>query len=164
MAAKESTRGMGMTWMWVMVYTSLAIIIPQAAAQLDNQDQTVGVYLESGMVQGARGFAEDIVNNAVADANAVMTKGSIAVQFLNSWNETMSEDLTAILSMANCDVTHEWAPAIAEMGKVHIAITETGCPRIQFPTALSAPMATGQGDFIQLFTDLRIKNTIPWDD
>ncbi|KAK7084676.1 hypothetical protein SK128_009071 [Halocaridina rubra] len=133
-------------------------------AQLDNEDSLLGVYLESGMLQGQRIPTEQLIINTVANASASMARGSLNVIFLESMDAEMPSNMAAVLTMASCESTHAWAPSLSEMEKLHIAITDSGCSRIGYPTVLSIPLVSGSQDLVQLFTDLRTMNTLTWDD
>nr|XP_027229951.1 ionotropic receptor 93a-like [Penaeus vannamei] len=153
-------------WVWAALHI-LALLVTAARAQLDNEDSVLGVFMDSGIVQGERSVAQDLVVSTVSASAAAMTRGSVTVKALSSMNDTMPENMAAVLTMSSCEATHAWAKGLAEMGKLHIAIGEglpAGCPRIRFPTALTVPLSSGARDIVQVFTDLRNKNTLTWND
>ncbi|XP_042864338.1 ionotropic receptor 93a-like [Penaeus japonicus] len=150
-------------WAWVALHI-LALLVTPARAQLDNEDSVLGVYMDSGIVQGERSVAQELIASTVSASAASMTRGSVTVKALSSMNDTMPENMAAVLTMSSCEATHAWAEGLAEMGKLHIAITAAGCPRIRYPTALTVPLSSGSRDIVQVFTDLRNKNTLTWND
>ncbi|XP_068230877.1 ionotropic receptor 93a-like [Palaemon carinicauda] len=151
-------------WSQPMILLLVLISVGLSQAQLDNEDSVIGVYMESGMVQGLRTEAMNLMKSSVEEASAAMARGSLGVVFLESMNETMPENMAAVMTLASCDKTHMWAPSVAAMGKLHIAITDAGCRRLKYPTALSVPLVSGSRDIVQLFTDLRMMNTLTWND
>ncbi|XP_042232295.1 uncharacterized protein LOC121873047 [Homarus americanus] len=112
-------------WAWVCVGVFL-FLLATAAAQLDNENSILGVYMESGMVQGRRIPTQELVEQVVTESSGAMTQGSLTVQFLTSMNDSMPEEMTGVMTLASCSNTHMWAPGLAEMGKMHIALTEKG--------------------------------------
>ncbi|XP_047486802.1 LOW QUALITY PROTEIN: ionotropic receptor 93a-like [Penaeus chinensis] len=150
-------------WVWAALYI-LASLSPAAHAQLDNEDSVLGVFMDSGIVQGERSVAQELIASTVSASAASMSRGSVTVKALSSMNDTMPENMAAVLTMSSCEATHAWAEGLAEMGKLHIAITAAGCPRIRYPTALTVPLSSGSRDIVQVFTDLRNKNTLTWND
>ncbi|KAK3869467.1 hypothetical protein Pcinc_025236 [Petrolisthes cinctipes] len=93
-----------------------------------------------------------------------MARGSVSVQFIDMMNETLAEDVDAVLTLASCGPTHDWAMPLKEVGVLHMAITDAGCKRIPADTAITAPLTQGSRDLVQLFRDLRTRNTITWND
>ncbi|XP_066943243.1 ionotropic receptor 93a-like [Macrobrachium rosenbergii] len=152
------------SWSWIRVLLLMLTSVGLSQAQLDNENSLIGVYMESGMVQGLRTEAMDLMKTAVQTASAAMKRGSLGVVFLESMNDTMPENLTAVMTLAHCDRTHAFAPTFAQMGKLHIAVTDAGCRRLKYSTALSVPLVSGSRDIVQLFTDLRMMNTLIWND
>ncbi|XP_063599998.1 ionotropic receptor 93a-like [Penaeus indicus] len=150
-------------WVWAALHI-LALLISAAHAQLDNEDSVLGVFMDSGIVQGERSVAQDLITSTISASAASMSRGSVTVKALSSMNDTMPENMAAVLTMSSCEATHAWADGLAEMGKLHIAITAAGCPRIRYPTALTVPLSSGSRDIVQVFTDLRNKNTLTWND
>ncbi|XP_069953215.1 ionotropic receptor 93a-like isoform X3 [Cherax quadricarinatus] len=145
---------------------SLLVLAVSTQAQLDHENSTLGVYLEPSMLQGLKTQTEELIQEAVKEGSAAMTRGSLTVQFLSSMNEniTLPDEMTAVLTLASCSNTRAWAPSLAKMGKLHIAITGSGCSRIAFSSAITVPLTSGSKDVVQVFRDLRDKNTLIWTD
>ncbi|XP_076061279.1 ionotropic receptor 93a-like [Oratosquilla oratoria] len=143
----------------------LVLCVSGAAGQLDNENAVIGVFLESGMVQGRRLVSEDLIKSVVSETKASMTQGSLDATFLPMLDpESLPEEMSAVMTLASCDATHLAAPAVAQMGKLHLAVTGAGCPRLPYGTAVTLPLAGGSSDVYQLFTDLRNRNTLTWTD
>lgn len=64
-----------------------------------------------------------VIEEAVKAGSDAMTKGSVRMRMIETLNETMPEDVTAVLTLAACDATHQWGKALANMEKLHIALT-----------------------------------------
>nr|AGJ51190.1 olfactory ionotropic receptor IR93a [Panulirus argus] len=149
---------------WACWTLSVMTLFTFAAAQLDYQNSVLGVYMESVMLENRRLQTHEMIQKAVADGSAAMSLGTLSVEFLSSMNDSMPEDMSVMLTMASCSSTHMWAPGLAEKGILQIAITEAGCPRITHSTAITVPLASGSRDLVQVFRDLRTRNTLSWRD
>ncbi|XP_069170054.1 ionotropic receptor 93a isoform X2 [Procambarus clarkii] len=154
----------GRSRVWVWRCLAAVTILVSTHAQLDYEDSTLGVYLESGMLQGLRFQTQELVKAAVKEGSAAMTLGSLSVQFLASMNDTLPDNTTAVLTMVSCTNTHAWADRLVQNGTLHIALTESGCPRITSSTAITVPLIKGSRDIVQVFRDLRDKDTLIWRD
>ncbi|KAK7084682.1 hypothetical protein SK128_009077 [Halocaridina rubra] len=150
------------SWPWGLAL--FLAIISTAQAQLDNENSLLGVYMESGLVQGKRLETQELIQSSIKKASEAMTRGSLGVIFLDTMDDTMSNDTTAVMTVGSCENTHMWAADLAEMGKLHMAITDAGCRRTKYSTSLSIPLVSGSKDVVQLFTDLRTMNTLTWSD
>ena len=85
-----------------------------------------GVFMETGLIQGRKPETESLINQVVSAASDSMKRGSVSAKILNTLEDALSDaSLTAVMTIATCDQTFNAAEAVANQGKLHIAITST---------------------------------------
>ncbi|KAK8399557.1 hypothetical protein O3P69_003545 [Scylla paramamosain] len=150
-------------WAWRCVW-GVSLLVSTFAQELDNENSVLAVYMESMLLAGTRGDTQQVIEKAVADNQGKMMRGSVRVQMVDTINETMAADVTAVLTLASCPATHQWGMKLADNQKLHIALTESGCGRINRGAAITVPITTGANDLAQVFKDMRRSGTLTWDD
>ncbi|XP_050723459.1 ionotropic receptor 93a-like [Eriocheir sinensis] len=151
-------------WAWRCVWGVSLLFVSTVVAQLDNEDSVLAVYMESVLLEGTRGTTQEVIEQAVKAGSDAMSKGSVRMRMIETLNGTMAKDVTAVLTLAACHSTHKWGKALADMEKLHIAVTGSGCGRIGRGTAITVPITSGSNDLAQVFRDLRTRHTLTWND
>ncbi|XP_074038952.1 ionotropic receptor 93a isoform X3 [Leptinotarsa decemlineata] len=117
-----------------------------------------------------RGYLEDEYDSVKADIeeyllyakSEILKHGGINIHFY-SWSAiNVRKDLTAILSIAPCSDTWRLFHSTEGEDLVHMAITESDCPRLPTDTSLTVPLIGRGQELPQLLLDLRIAGVFEW--
>jgi len=108
---------------------------------------------------------EDIIRSAVKSADQKLIHGEFMIEWSNEVDMITNHygtDMTAVLSLLSCSKTHSLSKNLKTHGKIHLALSELGCGRLDDDTSMMIPVVSPGTSIAQLLADLRDMNTLTW--
>ncbi|KAG7190375.1 hypothetical protein KM043_006484 [Ampulex compressa] len=101
----------------------------------------------------------DLINDIVRKE---MHVGGIVAHVYRDVNVNLRRDYTILLSVALCHRSWQLHELARKAELVHIAITDTDCPRIPDTEGIGIPMIEPGEELPQIFLDLRMTDALSW--
>ncbi|RZC40297.1 glutamate receptor ionotropic, delta-2, partial [Asbolus verrucosus] len=92
----------------------------------------------------------------------ILKHGGVNIQFYSWTSINVKRDITAILSIASCSDTWRLFRTAENANLLHMAISESDCPRLPPDQAVTVPLITRGEELPQLLLDLRTAKTYNW--
>ncbi|XP_015840718.1 ionotropic receptor 93a isoform X1 [Tribolium castaneum] len=92
----------------------------------------------------------------------ILKHGGVNVQYYSWTTINIKKDVTAIFSIASCPDTWRLFRQARDANLLHMAISESDCPRLPPDEAITVPLITRGEELPQLLLDLRTRQTYNW--
>ncbi|XP_063930697.1 ionotropic receptor 93a [Zophobas morio] len=92
----------------------------------------------------------------------ILKHGGVNIQYYSWTSISLKKDIMAILSVASCSDTWRLFRAAEDQHLLHMAISETDCPRLPPDKAITVPLITKGEELPQLLLDLRTTKIYNW--
>ncbi|XP_058800210.1 ionotropic receptor 93a [Phymastichus coffea] len=104
----------------------------------------------------------DITDLVIGIIKDNMKKGGIDTFVFGDTNTDLKRDYTILLSVATCQTTWNLFKRALQEKLVHLAITDSDCPRLPEGDGISLPLIDSGEELAQIFLDLRMSATLAW--
>lgn len=108
---------------------------------------------------------EEIIRSALTAVDQSFAHGEFTQVDWIDYSEVQEDfggEMTAVLSLLNCEQTHTLSKLMMKYDSFHIAISDLGCKRLEHDTSMLLPVVGPGNSVVQLLSDLRNKHTLPW--
>ncbi|XP_032780449.2 ionotropic receptor 93a [Daphnia magna] len=124
---------------------------------------TLGVVLDKNFIGDLQTFTKifDITNLPVSPELEYLRQQNFSITFFSP-NDKLTPDINTVLSILPCEVLTRFDKSLISLPVIHIAITSNNCPRITRWAVLMVPVMKAGGELPQIFTDLRLSETLDW--
>ncbi|KAF5301510.1 hypothetical protein FQR65_LT08813 [Abscondita terminalis] len=93
----------------------------------------------------------------------ILKHGGVNVQYYSWTAINVKKDITALISVASCEDTWTLFNAARSENLLHIAISESDCPRLPQDEAITVPLINNGEEMPQVVLDLRVASAYKWD-